>query len=185
MKRIIIYHVNHHNWCILGIFSIDLPFQYDNTPLTKHMKNQVNEIIHKRLCVMLTHIRLQFHYQLILCTFLMNFFDKNVQKDLNLSFYIFIWDISGILIYIFTMIIMFPKGNIPFILTKVKRLFHGVHWVWHLTLNEKQNLIALNNMNNRTHCVGCTSCHESARIISNNICAVFVWYYNKICLWEW
>ena len=38
------------------------------------------------------------------------------------------------------MMIMFPKGNIPFDLTRVQRLFHTLHQVCHLSLYEKLNL---------------------------------------------
>ena len=43
------------------------------------------------------------------------------------------------------MIIMSPEGNIPHDLTKVQRLFHALHRVYHLSLDERPNLETASN----------------------------------------
>ena len=57
--------------------------------------------------------------------------EKNYKEVLNLAFDIFV-----------PMIIISPKGNIPFDLTRIQRSLHALHKVCYLSLYKKQNFEA-------------------------------------------
>ena len=49
MLRVIIYNGNHHNWCILNIFSIGWPFPYDKND-TAVPKGKRAALLHEKSC---------------------------------------------------------------------------------------------------------------------------------------
>ena len=83
---------------VFSLLTYPLNMMKNDTPLTKykksallHEKIRLMKLYTKYCSVILTHFRLQFHYQLILYAFLVNFFlTKMCEKALNISFHTFI-----------------------------------------------------------------------------------------------